>query len=94
MKISDENINMHSGRASNQYLDFRPFRNAFPTFYGSRHLIMSIFYSTLLGLGNVLGSEEYWPVLVSLTAIPAVLQFILLLFLPESPRLVNFFKMK
>ena len=59
-------------------------------FYGYRHLILFIFYSTLLGLGNVLGSEEYWPVLVSLTAIPAVLQFILLLFLPESPRLVNF----
>jgi len=44
-----------------------------------------ILLSTLLGLGDVLGSEEYWPVLVSLTAIPAVLQFILLLFLPESP---------
>jgi len=44
-----------------------------------------ILLSTLLGLGDVLGSEDYWPVLVALTAIPAVLQFILLLFLPESP---------
>ena len=35
---------------------------------------------------NVLGSEENWPILVSLTAVPAVIQAILLLFLPESPR--------
>ena len=34
----------------------------------------------------MLGSEENWPILVSLTAVPAVIQAILLLFLPESPR--------
>ena len=34
----------------------------------------------------MLGSQENWPILVSLTAVPAVIQAILLLFLPESPR--------
>ena len=45
-----------------------------------------IFLSQILGLKNVLGSEANWPILVSLTAIPAVIQALLLLFLPESPR--------
>ena len=45
-----------------------------------------IFLSQILGLKNVLGSEDNWPILVSLTAIPAVIQAILLLFMPESPR--------
>ena len=45
-----------------------------------------IFLSQILGLNSVLGSAENWPVLVSLTAVPAVIQAILLLFLPESPR--------
>ena len=49
-------------------------------------MISFFFYSQILGLKNVLGSEENWPILVSLTAVPAVIQAILLLFLPESPR--------
>lgn len=40
----------------------------------------------ILGLSEVLGSASNWPILVSLTAAPSVLQTILLLFLPESPR--------
>lgn len=43
-------------------------------------------FSMILGLSEVLGSASNWPVLVSLTAVPSVLQTILLLFLPESPR--------
>ena len=45
-----------------------------------------IFLSQILGLNSVLGSAENWPILVSLTAVPAVIQTVLLLFLPESPR--------
>lgn len=45
-----------------------------------------IFLSQILGLNSVLGSTDTWPILVSLTAIPAAIQAILLLFLPESPR--------
>lgn len=45
-----------------------------------------IFLSMILGLNSVLGSAENWPVLVSLTAIPACIQTLLLFLLPESPR--------
>ena len=45
-----------------------------------------IFMGMVLGLSNVLGSEEHWPVLVSLTAIPSFIQTVLLFGLPESPR--------
>lgn len=45
-----------------------------------------IFLSMILGLNSVLGSGNNWPILVSLTAAPAILQSILLIFLPESPR--------
>ena len=45
-----------------------------------------IFMSMILGLNNILGSINKWPILVSFTAIPSVLQTILLLTIPESPR--------
>jgi len=45
-----------------------------------------IFLGMILGLSNVLGSDTNWPILVSLTAIPSVLQTILLFAIPESPR--------
>merc|ERR1719486_1347418 len=40
----------------------------------------------ILGLSNIMGSDDNWPILISLTAVPAVLQAILRYFLPESPR--------
>ena len=45
-----------------------------------------IFMSMVLGLNGVMGSETNWPILISLTAVPSVLQTILLFALPESPR--------
>merc|ERR1712242_663259 len=45
-----------------------------------------IFLSMILGLSNIMGSDDNWPILVGLTAVPAILQAILLYFLPESPR--------
>lgn len=45
-----------------------------------------IFTSMVLGLNKVLGSATNWPYLISLTAVPAIVQFILLYFMPESPR--------
>jgi SP family facilitated glucose transporter-like MFS transporter 1 len=47
-----------------------------------------IFMGQILGLNGVMGSADYWPILVSFTAFPSALQTILLFALPESPRYV------
>uniref|UniRef100_A0A670YGI8 Solute carrier family 2, facilitated glucose transporter member 5 n=1 Tax=Pseudonaja textilis TaxID=8673 RepID=A0A670YGI8_PSETE len=51
---------------------------------------LSITFGSLLaeviGFCEVLGTEEGWPVLLSLTGIPALLQLLFLPFFPESPR--------
>ncbi|XP_070812167.1 solute carrier family 2, facilitated glucose transporter member 5-like [Pituophis catenifer annectens] len=39
-----------------------------------------------IGFRDVLGTEEGWPILLSLTGVPAVLQLLLLPLFPESPR--------
>ncbi|KAM3611612.1 uncharacterized protein V6R79_021336 [Siganus canaliculatus] len=40
----------------------------------------------VIGLREFLGGEEYWPILLSTTFIPAVLQLLTLPWFPESPR--------
>ena len=45
-----------------------------------------ILTSMILGLGKVLGGRDSWPVLLSLTVVPSILQCIILPFMPESPR--------
>ena len=45
-----------------------------------------ILTSMVLGLGKVLGGRDSWPVLLALTVVPAMLQCIILPFMPESPR--------
>ncbi|TRY96692.1 hypothetical protein DNTS_005941 [Danionella cerebrum] len=40
----------------------------------------------VIGLKELLGKEEYWPILLSTTCIPAVLQLLTLPWFPESPR--------
>ncbi|XP_074494184.1 solute carrier family 2, facilitated glucose transporter member 11b isoform X2 [Sebastes fasciatus] len=40
----------------------------------------------VIGLKELLGGEEYWPLLLSTTAIPAILQLLILPWFPESPR--------
>ena len=40
----------------------------------------------IFGLEFLLGSEALWPLLLALTALPAVLQTIMLPFCAESPR--------
>lgn len=40
----------------------------------------------VVGLETVLGTRKYWATMLSLSLIPAVLQFIILPFCPESPR--------
>ncbi|KAK9975246.1 hypothetical protein ABG768_023299 [Culter alburnus] len=40
----------------------------------------------VIGLNELLGKEEYWPILLSTICIPAVLQLLILPWFPESPR--------
>ncbi|KAM7391882.1 hypothetical protein PAMP_022531 [Pampus punctatissimus] len=40
----------------------------------------------VMGLKELLGKEEYWPILLSTTCIPAFLQLLILPCFPESPR--------
>ncbi|KAG7263410.1 hypothetical protein CRUP_007416, partial [Coryphaenoides rupestris] len=40
----------------------------------------------VIGLKELLGEEQYWPILLSTTCIPALLQLLSLPFFPESPR--------
>lgn len=49
-------------------------------------ITISILISQILGLPSVLGSEKLWPLLLALIALPGVLQVVLLLFTPESPK--------
>ncbi|XP_063965728.1 solute carrier family 2, facilitated glucose transporter member 1-like [Lytechinus pictus] len=45
-----------------------------------------ILISQVFGLPVVLGTDKWWPLLLGLTAVPAVYQLIVLPFCPESPR--------
>ncbi|XP_057711329.1 solute carrier family 2, facilitated glucose transporter member 4-like isoform X2 [Corythoichthys intestinalis] len=49
-------------------------------------IVTGILLAQVLGLEQLLGSEELWPVLLGLTVLPTVLQMALLPFCPESPR--------
>ncbi|XP_019110452.2 solute carrier family 2, facilitated glucose transporter member 11b isoform X1 [Larimichthys crocea] len=45
-----------------------------------------IFIGQVNGLKELLGKEEYWPILLTTTCIPAFLQLLILPWFPESPR--------
>ncbi|XP_068223773.1 solute carrier family 2, facilitated glucose transporter member 1-like [Palaemon carinicauda] len=47
---------------------------------------ISILFSQIMGLESILGTETLWPVLLALTALPAVFQLVTLPICPESPR--------
>merc|ERR1711990_1308249 len=49
-------------------------------------ITLSILISQILGMNNMLGTEEGWPWLLAITAIPAILQLATLPFCPESPK--------
>ncbi|XP_035234334.1 solute carrier family 2, facilitated glucose transporter member 3 isoform X2 [Anguilla anguilla] len=57
--------------------------------FGTLHqlgVVVGILVAQIFGLEFLLGSATLWPLLLALTAFPAVVQSILLLFCPESPR--------
>jgi MFS family permease len=49
-------------------------------------ITLSILLSQVLGMNNVLGTEDGWPWLLAITAIPAIFQLATLPFCPESPK--------
>ncbi|XP_038647989.1 solute carrier family 2, facilitated glucose transporter member 9 [Scyliorhinus canicula] len=48
-------------------------------------ICVGVFVGQVLGLPEILGKESSWPLLFGLNAVPAVLQLVVLPFLPESP---------
>ncbi|KAG9276007.1 solute carrier family 2, facilitated glucose transporter member 3-like [Astyanax mexicanus] len=57
--------------------------------FGTLHqlaIVIGILIAQILGLEVLLGSEYLWPLLLGLTALPAVLQSVMLIFCSESPR--------
>ncbi|XP_061584501.1 solute carrier family 2, facilitated glucose transporter member 11-like [Cololabis saira] len=40
----------------------------------------------IIGIKEIMGTEEMWPYLLAVSGLPALLQFVMLLFFPESPR--------
>ncbi|NXC94954.1 GTR5 protein, partial [Certhia familiaris] len=49
-------------------------------------ITIGILAAQILGLNNILGNAEGWPVLLGLTGIPSLIQLLTLPFFPESPR--------
>ncbi|XP_048864315.1 solute carrier family 2, facilitated glucose transporter member 9-like isoform X1 [Brienomyrus brachyistius] len=49
-------------------------------------ICLGVFTAQVLGLQELLGKEEYWPLFLSLVVAPTCVQLILLPWFPESPR--------
>lgn len=47
---------------------------------------ISILFSQIMGLEVILGTTELWPILLALTALPAIFQLVTLPICPESPK--------
>lgn len=57
--------------------------------FGTLHqlgVVIGILVAQIFGLESLLGSQTLWPLLLALTALPAVLQTLMLPMCPESPR--------
>uniref|UniRef100_A0A8C4IHR2 Solute carrier family 2 member 15b n=1 Tax=Dicentrarchus labrax TaxID=13489 RepID=A0A8C4IHR2_DICLA len=52
----------------------------------SIHICLGVFIAQVLGLHELLGKEEHWPLLLSLVVFPTMVQLMLLPWFPESPR--------
>ncbi|XP_058411569.1 solute carrier family 2, facilitated glucose transporter member 2 [Diceros bicornis minor] len=49
-------------------------------------IVTGILISQIVGLNFILGNQQLWHILLGLSAVPAVLQSLMLFFCPESPR--------
>jgi len=81
------NSGLNAGLAPMYLAEISPtsLRGALGTVY-QLIITLSILLSQILGMNNVLGTEEGWPWLLTLTAAPALLQLATLPFCPESPK--------
>ncbi|TNM85934.1 hypothetical protein fugu_008205 [Takifugu bimaculatus] len=61
-------------------------RRGFLSLIPSIHICLGVFLAQVLGLSELLGKEEYWPLLLSLVVFPTAIQLMLLPWFPESPR--------
>ncbi|XP_075758012.1 solute carrier family 2, facilitated glucose transporter member 3 [Pelodiscus sinensis] len=57
-------------------------------------IVVGILVAQIFGLKEIMGSESLWPLLLSFTIIPAILQCAALPFCPESPRFLLINKME
>lgn len=48
--------------------------------------ISSLFFPSDILFREMMGTEEMWPYLLAFSGVPALLQFVALLFFPEAPR--------
>ncbi|XP_037696741.1 solute carrier family 2, facilitated glucose transporter member 2 isoform X2 [Choloepus didactylus] len=60
-------------------------RGALGTFH-QLAIVIGILISQIVSLNNILGNHDLWHILLGLSAVPAILQSVLLFFCPESPR--------
>jgi len=81
------NSGLNAGLAPMYLAEISPtsLRGALGTVY-QLIITLSILLAQILGMQNVLGTEDGWPWLLAITAIPAVFQIATLPFCPESPK--------
>ncbi|KAM6972174.1 solute carrier family 2 member 15b [Aplochiton taeniatus] len=78
--ISLSVVPMYLGEISPKNL--RGFLGLMPSIF----ICVGVFVAQVLGLHELLGKEEYWPLFLSLVVIPTLFQLLLLPWFPESPR--------
>ncbi|XP_054001948.1 solute carrier family 2, facilitated glucose transporter member 1-like isoform X5 [Hylaeus anthracinus] len=81
------NAGLNAGLAPMYLAEISPIhlRGAVGTVY-QLVITMSILVSQVLGLEQILGTDEYWPLLLCLTIVPAIFQVATLPLCPESPK--------
>ncbi|XP_069755488.1 solute carrier family 2, facilitated glucose transporter member 9-like [Narcine bancroftii] len=62
--------------------NLRGFLGLIPTIF----ICLGVFFAQVLGLHEVMGKEQEWPLLLSLVVLPALMELLLLPWFPESPR--------
>ncbi|XP_054160487.1 solute carrier family 2, facilitated glucose transporter member 1-like isoform X2 [Oppia nitens] len=89
------NAGLNAGLAPMYLTEISPtnMRGAIGTIY-QLVITISIFTSNLLGLPQVLGTEDKWPILFAVTIVPAIFTLATLPMCPESPKYILIFQNK
>lgn len=84
-------VGVHSGLSTSlapMYLsEICPFnyRGAFGTLH-QLFITIGILFGSIFGIVNILGTETLWPYVLSINAVPPIICYLILPFLPDSPR--------